>query len=250
MLVPNINSSFGSGSIRIRSTPGIALVPALDVLVQARVGQQLEGLVADLRVAHVRDPPDAAAEDRRDPLLEVVDVGNQRVHDDDELRSALDGEVDVRRGADAAVDELASLDLDRPVDHREGSRCRDRLGDRHVVPAARAEHDPFAGVEVGRGQVELVLEQPEVVRPVGVLQDLPDVLLDAGARVHARGQRLGQPRDDVHHRHLAPARGDASAQGPPGAAETAIARVSEVRVVRLQKRARGSPHGMASGPGC
>jgi hypothetical protein len=51
----------------------------------------------------------------------------------------------------------------RGVDHRQRGRGADGGGDRDVVPALGAEHDPLAGVEVGRGQVELALQQPEVV---------------------------------------------------------------------------------------
>ena len=65
MLVPNISSSFGSGLDQDQVHAGVALAPALDVLVQPRVGEQLECLVADLRVSHVRDPP-CDSEDRRD----------------------------------------------------------------------------------------------------------------------------------------------------------------------------------------
>ena len=52
----------------------VALLPVAGHLVQALVGEQLERLVADLREAHVRDAPDAGAEQRRDRLREVVDV--------------------------------------------------------------------------------------------------------------------------------------------------------------------------------
>ena len=64
---------------------GVLLLPLLDRLVQAGVGDQAEGLVGDRRQAHVGDAPHAGAEDGRDRLLEVVDVGDQRVDDDDEL---------------------------------------------------------------------------------------------------------------------------------------------------------------------
>jgi hypothetical protein len=46
-----------------------------------------------------------------DRLREVVDVGHERVDDDDELRARLDGDVEVGGRDDAAVDELAILDL-------------------------------------------------------------------------------------------------------------------------------------------
>ena len=95
----------------------IALLPVLDRDVEALVGEQPERLVADRREAHVGDAAGAGAGDRRDPLSEVVDVRDQGVDDDDELGAVLDGDVDVRGRADAAVDELAAVDLDRLVEH-------------------------------------------------------------------------------------------------------------------------------------
>ena len=97
---------------------GIALLPLLDRHVQALVGQQPKGLVADRREPHVRDAAGPGAGDGWDPLAEVVRVGHQRVDDDDELRTVLDRDIDVRGRPDATVDELAAVDLDRRVDHR------------------------------------------------------------------------------------------------------------------------------------
>ena len=82
--------------------------------------------------------------------------------------------------------ELAALDLDRLVDHRQRGGGGHRARDRHVVPVLAAEHDPLAGVEVGGGQVELVLEQAEVVGAVGVAEHRLQVVLDRGAVVEAR----------------------------------------------------------------
>src|SRR3712207_9226782 len=65
---------------------------------------------------------------------------------------------------------------------RSGRRA-DRGRDRHVVPALGAEDDALARVEVGRAQVELVVEQAEVVAAVGVAEDVADVALDAAAAV-------------------------------------------------------------------
>src|SRR3954452_18865937 len=145
----------------------VALLPLARHLVQALVGEQLEGLVADLREAHVADPA-RAREERADALGEVVDEGHQRVDDDDELRARLDGDVEVRGRHDPAVDELAVADLDRLVDHRQRRRGAHGGRDGHVVPAGAAEDDTLAGVEVGRGEVELGLEQAEVVSAIRV----------------------------------------------------------------------------------
>ena len=101
-------------------------------------------------------------------LREVVDERHQRVDHDDELRARLDRDVEVGGRDDAAVDQLAVLDLGGLVDHRQRGRGAHGGGDRDVVPALGAEHDPLAGVEVGRREVELVLEQAEVVGAVGV----------------------------------------------------------------------------------
>src|SRR2546423_5116508 len=115
----------------------IALLPLARHLVQALVREELEGLVADLREAHVADAL-RAREDAPDPLGEVVDIGHQRVDDHDELRARLDGQVEVRRRHDPAVDELAVADLDRLVDHRQRGRGAHGLRDRGVGPARPA----------------------------------------------------------------------------------------------------------------
>ena len=115
----------------------------------------------------------------------------------------LDREVDVGGRADAAVDQVAALDLDRLVDHRQGGRGGDGPRDRHVVPVGAAEHDPLAGVEVGGGQQQLVLQQAEVVGAVRVAQDRLQVVLDRRAVVHAGRQPLRQPHREVDHRRVA-----------------------------------------------
>ena len=181
----------------------VSLLPVLDRLVQAGVGDQAEGLVGDRRQAHVGDAAHAGAEDGRDRLLEVVDVGDERVDDDDELRPLLDRDVDVGGRADAAVDQLAALQVDRLVDDGQRGRAGDRLGDRHVVPARLAEDEPLAGVEVGCGQVELFVEQAEVVHPAGVGQRPLDVFGDPLVRVEAGRQRLGEADADVDRREIA-----------------------------------------------
>ena len=76
----------------------------LDRLVQALVGEQLEGLVADLREAHVAT--------RRTRLPSIVGItfwksftyGTSGFDHDHELRARLHGDVDVGGGAHAAVD--------------------------------------------------------------------------------------------------------------------------------------------------
>ena len=172
---------------------GVLLLPHLDRLVQALVGDQPKGLVGDRRQAHVRDPPHPGAEDGRDRLLEVVDVGNQRVDDDDELGALFDRDVDVGGRADAAVDQLATLQIDRLIDDRQRGRALDRLGDRHVPPALLAEDDPLAGVEVGRGQVQLAVEQAEVVGAAAVGKHACDVVVESRARVEAGGSASARP---------------------------------------------------------
>jgi hypothetical protein len=94
------------------------------------------------------------------------------------------------------------LDLDRLVDHRQRPGCADRRRDRDVVPAEGSKYDPLARVEVGCGQVQLVLEQPEIVGALGIGQDSPHVTLNPLARVHPGGQRLRQSDDEVDGRHL------------------------------------------------
>ena len=170
----------------------VALLPLARHLVQALIGEQLERLIGDLREAHVRDAPDLRPQQRRDLAREVVHVGHERVHDHDEPRARLDGDVEVRGRGDAAVDQLAVADLHRLVDHRQRRRRAHGERDRDVVPALGAQHQPLARVEVGRGEVELVVQQPEVVRAVGIGQDRPHVLLDPGPGVQAGGQRLGE----------------------------------------------------------
>ena len=157
----------------------VALPPVLHVLVQPRVGQQLEGLVADLWITHVGDPAHPAAEDRRDPLLEVVHIGHQRVHHHDELRALLDRDIDVRRGPDAAVDELAAA-ASRRACRPSGGRWRPTRPSRSERRPIRAPPNTMRS-QVSRsvrGQVQLGLEQPEVVRAVALVEELADVVLD------------------------------------------------------------------------
>ena len=102
---------------------GVALLPLPRHLVQALVGQQLERLVADLREAHVADPARRACRTSVGICsAKSLTYGHERVDDDHELRARLDGDVDVRRRDDAAVDQLAVLDLDGLVDHRQRGR--------------------------------------------------------------------------------------------------------------------------------
>ena len=118
---------------------GVLLLPVLDRPVQAVVGDHPEGLVAEAGEAHVGDAAHAGAEDRSGSRLrEVVDEGDERVDDDDELGAVLDRDVDVGGRADAAVDHLAALHLDRLVDDRQRGRGGDRRRDRHVGPLALA----------------------------------------------------------------------------------------------------------------
>jgi hypothetical protein len=200
--VPNISSSFELGLDQDDVDAPIALLPLLHRLVEAGVGHQSEGLVGDCRQAHVGHPPHPVAEDGGDRLLEIVDEGDERVDDDDELRPSLDRDVDIGGRADAAVDQLAAFQVDRLVDDRQGGRALDRLGDRHVGPAVFPEDDPLAGVEVGRGQEELVVEQAEVVDAAAGGEHLLDVVGDATARVEAGRQGLRQADADVDRREL------------------------------------------------
>ena len=181
----------------------IALLPLLDRDVQALVGEQPEGLVADRREPHVGDAAGAGAGDGRDALPEVVRVGHQRVDDDDELGAVLDRDIDIGGRADAAVDELAAVDLDRRVDHRQRARGGHRGRDRDVGPIALAEHHSLGGIEVGRGQVQLGIDQPEVVASIGVREHLGDVILEPTPGVDAGRQSAGQAGGHVDGRQLA-----------------------------------------------
>jgi hypothetical protein len=188
MFVENINSSFGSVANRF---------------VQALVGQQLERLVADLREAHVGHAADAAARQRGNDRLEVVHVRDKWVDNHDELGAALDCHVHVGGRADATVDQLAPLELDRLVDHGQRGRGLDRARDRHVVPIVAAEDDALASVEIRCRQVELAVEHPEVIGPIGIAEHVGDVVLDALAVVEARREALGEADRQVHERDLA-----------------------------------------------
>ena len=103
-------------------------------------------------------------------LLKSLTKGTSGLTTTTKLGAGLDGDVEVGGRHDPAVDQLALLDAHRRVDHRQRGGGPDARGDRHVVPARGAEHDALAGVEVGGGQVELVLEHAEVVRAVGVAE--------------------------------------------------------------------------------
>ena len=76
----------------------------------------------------------------------------------------------------------------------------------------------------------------EVVGAVGVGEDAADVVLDARARVDARGQRLGQAQHDVHGRQLVELPAElAQRAGRAGAAATALG--GELAEVGAQQRA-------------
>ena len=93
-------------------------------------------------------------------LGEVVDVRHERVDHDDELRARLDGDVEVGRRDDAAVDQLAVADPDGRVDHRQrGRRAHGRSRSARRPSRSAPNTIALARVEVGRGQVELGLEQ-------------------------------------------------------------------------------------------
>ncbi len=94
----NISSSVGVGLDQHDVHPGVALLPAGGHLVQPLVGEQLERLVADLREAHVRDPPRAASAQRADLGGEVVDVRHHGVDHHHELGAGLDRDVEVGGG--------------------------------------------------------------------------------------------------------------------------------------------------------
>ena len=99
----------------------VALLPVLHRDVEPLVREHPERLIADRGEPHVGDAAGARAGDRGNALAEVVDVGDDRVDDDDELRSVLDRDVDVGGRPDAPVDELAAVDPHGVVDHRQGA---------------------------------------------------------------------------------------------------------------------------------
>ena len=133
-------------------------------------------------------------------LVKSLTYGTSGIDDDDELRPGFDGDVEVRGRDDAAVDELAVSHAVGGVDHRQRGRGADGGADRDVVPALGAEHDPLAGVEVGGGQVELVLEQAEVVGAAVLRQRLAHVVLDALAGVDAGRERVTQRKNEIDGR--------------------------------------------------
>src|SRR5436190_18392172 len=155
-------------------------------------------MVSDRRETHVGDAPRPSPHDRGDALAEVVYERDHRVDDDDELGAVLDSHVDVGGRADAAVDELPAVDAHRLVDHRQRTGGGDRGGDGYVHPLAVAHHDALRRVEIGRGDVELRVEQTEVVGAIRVGQRLLDVALDPPTAVDAGRQPAGEP---VHHIH-------------------------------------------------
>ena len=113
--------------------PRVALLPTLCELMQALVCDQLEGLVADLRKAHVRDAPATRPAQGADRGLEVVDEGHDRVDHHDELGPRLDRDVEVGGRDDPAVDQLAILDPHGRVDHRQRSGGTHGGRDRDIV---------------------------------------------------------------------------------------------------------------------
>ena len=147
----------------------------------------------------------------------------------------LDRDVEIGRREHAAVDQLPALDLHRLVDHRQGAGGGDRPGDRDVIPALRAEHDPLAGIEVGRGDVQVAAQQPKIVAAIGIGQDRPHVPLDSLGGVQAGGQRVSQPDGEIHGRYLSQVpdqRADQQRQ-PPGQLQSFA---HELGVVGLQQR--------------
>ena len=102
---------------------------------------------------------------------------------------------------------MAVADLDRLVDRRQGAGGGDRARDRDVGPVPLPEHDPLGGVEIGRGQIQLVLEEPEVVGPIGIGEHLGDVALDPAPGVDAGRQGAGEAGGEVDGRDLAEAAG-------------------------------------------
>jgi len=82
------------------------------------------------------------------------------------------------------------------------ARGGDGRGDRDVVPAGAAEHDPLARVEVGGGEVQLRRQRAEIVGSARLGQHGPHVPLQSRSRVQAGWQELGEPQHEVDHRDL------------------------------------------------
>ena len=188
------------------------------------------------------------AEERRDGLLEVVDVGHERVDHDDELRARLDGDVEVRRRDDAAVDELAVLDVDGLVDHRQRGRRADRLwrSARRPSPRRRSTMRSHVSRSVA-ARYSSGSSSAEVVGAVGVREHRAHVLLDPRAGVEARRQRLGEAEHDVHHARPRPSGPRACGRRWRSLSGSAR-RCGELGGVRAQQRCRGRCRGTASGP--
>ena len=127
----------------------------------------------------------------------------------DELRARLDRDVDVGRRDDAAVDELAVVDLDGLVDHRQrgrGARRRARSARRPSRRRRRRSARRCRG-RSPRGRARCSSARKSSVRS-GSESTVAHVALDARAGVEAGRQVLGEPERDVHRADLPPLRGE------------------------------------------
>ena len=194
------------------------------------MGEQLERLVADLREAHVATPAHAAAESSSgSPSGSRSRTGTSGFTTTTNLAPALHRDVHVRGRADAAVDQLAALHLDRLVDHRQRGGGRGRLRDRHVVPVARRRARSARRCR-GRSRSGRARSRACGSRWCGRGRRAPR----AGSarcprrRVDARRQPLGQPEDEVHQptsadvggQRRAPRRARAAAAAPAPCAKS------------------------------
>jgi hypothetical protein len=166
----------------------------------------------------------------------------------------LDGDVDVGRSPDAAVDVVEALQPGRLVEAGEGGRRLHRLGDRERGVLVVAEDDALGRVEVHRDDVELDPAQPvqhaEVVRHAAALDVVAEVLLEARVVEEARrqiGEREGElarpadgvddglhALDEVRERRPLAARGRPVAEAPEAGRRAADEVAEQVREVGEQ----------------
>ena len=132
----------------------------------------------------------------------LVAQGDDRIHQEQEVGAALDRQVDVRHATHPAVHEIEAADGHRLEIERQRGGGGDRVGDRHVPPAGRAEQDPLAGVEVNRRDVELALEGLERVDAAGAGQEPAQIGLVLRQAVEAGREVLLERVDQAREGEL------------------------------------------------
>ena len=97
-------------------------------------------------------------------------IGHERINANEQLCACLQRRRSVQGLLHRAVDIITTVDARRRIEARQSGACLDRLRNRHVVEARRAERRRLAAVELGGDDEELAAELAEIIGCPGWLK--------------------------------------------------------------------------------